>query len=249
MIVYGKSGVTFAKDLYYDPKGKVPGKFKDWEKAKAEGFKLVDHFLGTFTGLRDWIENTKEFAREKGYVETMFGRRRRLPDIRSKLSSMRAEAERQAINAPIQGTGSDLTMLSVIQLVQWLKSNNMKSKIIATVHDSIVFDVYIPELHILAPMVKQIMESVHKPYIKTIVPIRADLELGKNYGATFEVELEEVVKISTYGDFVNWNDEQKFHKYIKEVEYLQKAGKKFRDIQAFCLSHGRPWDKILEEME
>ena len=235
--------------MYFDPKGKNPNKFKDWEKAKAAGFKLVDHFLGTFTGLRNWLEETKEFARDNGYVETMFGRRRRLPDIRSKMQTLRSNAERQAINAPIQGTGSDLTMLSLIQITQWLKENNMKSKIIATVHDSIVFDVYTPELHVLAPTVKQIMENVHKPYIKTIVPIKADLELGKNYGATFEVEMSEIVNITTSLDFKKWNETQKFHKYLMEVEYLQSAGVKYKEIQTWCQSHGRPWDKILKAME
>ena len=249
MIVYGKSGVTFGKELYYDPKGKDPNKFKEWDRAKQEGFKLVDHFLGTFTGLRDWLEETKAFAHEYGYVETMFGRRRRLPDLNSKVPSLRSNAERQAINAPIQGTGSDLTMLSLIQITQWLKRHHMKSKIIATVHDSIVFDVYIPELHVLAPKVKQIMESVHKPYIKTIIPIKADLELGINYGATFEVELSEVVNISTSSDFREWNNGQKMQKYIKEVEYLQKSGKKLKEIQTWAIQHGRPWDIIVKLME
>ena len=249
MIVYGKSGVTFGRELYFDPKGKDPNKFKDWEKAKKEGFKLVDHFLGTFTGLRAWLEETKEFAHEHGYVETMFGRRRRLPDLNSKVPTLQANAERQAINAPIQGTGSDLTMLSLIKITQWLKDNKMKSKIIATVHDSIVFDVYTPELHILAPMVKQIMESVHKPYIKPIIPIKADLELGANYGATFEVELSEVVNISTSTDFKEWNNVQKMQKYIKEVQYLQKAGKKLKEIQSWAIQHNRPWNDIVKHME
>ena len=159
MIIYGKSGVTFAKDLYYDPSGKTPGKTSDWEKAKKMGFDIVDHFLGTFSGLAKWLDKTRKFAYKHGYVETMFGRRRRLPDLHSKVRTLKSDAERQAVNAPIQGTGSDLTMLSVIQLNRWLKDNNMKSVLVATVHDSIVFDVYIPELHLLAPKIKEIMED------------------------------------------------------------------------------------------
>ena len=249
MIVYGKSGVTFGRELYYDPKGKDPNKFKDWEKAKKEGFKLVDHFLGTFTGLRNWLEQTKAFAHEYGYVETMFGRRRRLPDLNSQVRTLQSNAERQAINAPIQGTGSDLTVLSLIHITNWLKNNGMKSKIIATVHDSIVFDVFIPELHVLAPMVKQIMESVHKPYIKTIIPIKADLELGINYGSTFEVELTEIVNISTTFDFKNWSNQQKLQKYIKEIQYLTKLGWKMKQIRDWAIKYGRPWNEIIKHME
>ena len=207
---------------------------------------MLDHFLGTFTGLRDWLENTKKNAHKNGYVETMFGRRRRLPDLKSKVRTLQNNAERQAINAPIQGTGSDFTMLSIIQINNWLKQNNMRSLMIATVHDSIVFDVYIPELHILAPKVKEIMESVHKPYIQTIIPIRADLELGRNYGATFEVELEEVVKISTTNDFIEWNQENYMEKYKKEITTFYKNGEDFRKVLQFMKDHNRPANKLVD---
>lgn len=245
-VIYGKSGATFGKDLYFDSSGKDPNKTSDWTKAKKLGFQLVDHFLGTFTGLRDWLEATKKKAHKLGYVETMFGRRRRLPDLNSKVQTLRNNAERQAINAPIQGTGSDFTMLSVIQINQWLKDNNMKSLMIATVHDSIVFDVYIPELHILAPKVKEIMESVHKPYIDTIIPIRADLELGRNYGATFEVELAETVKLTTTSDFVEWNHQQYMQKYQKEITTLHKQGYDYMQLLKFMKDHQRPAKQLVE---
>lgn len=243
-IIYGKSGVTFAKDLYYDKSGKNPKKTDDWDKAKAEGMKLVDDYLNTFSGLHKWLEDTKRFAMKNGYVETMFGRRRRLPDLKSKVPTLRANAERQSINAPIQGTGSDFTLLSLIQIQKWLKENHMKSVMIATVHDSIVFDVYIPELHLVAPKVKEIMEHVHEPYIDTPIPIISDLELGANYGATFDVSLEETSEIKTVQDFEKWNHDKKLSKYKKEVTTFYDKGWDYNQVLDFLQKHDRPIDEL-----
>lgn len=248
MILYGKSGITFAKDLYYDPKGLTEGKTDNWEEAKKQGFDLVEHFLGTFKGVKRWLERTKEFAYDNGYVETMFGRRRRLPNLNSKIPEVRADAERQAINAPIQGTGSDFTMLSLIKINEWLKEAKMKSVIVATVHDSIVFDVYLPELPVISKTVKQIMESVHKPYINTVIPIVAELELGKNYGATFEIELDKIVKISTSQDFQVWNHEQSILKYQKEVEFFIKEGWSLDRIVEWLKANNRPVDEVVKDL-
>lgn len=239
-IIYGKSGITFAKDLYYDKSGKNPKKTDDWDEAKAQGLKLVEDYLNTFSGLEDWLESTKKFAKKHGYVETMFGRRRRLPDLKSKVPTLAANAERQSINAPIQGTGSDFTLLSLIQINNWLKTNNMKSMIVCTVHDSIVFDVYIPELHLVAPKVKEIMEHVHEPYIDTPIPIRSDLELGANYGSVFEVELEECESIKTIEDFNEWNHDKKIKKYEKEISTLHGEGKDYTQVLEYLQEHDRP---------
>ena len=107
--------------------------------------------------------------------------------------------------------------------------------IIATVHDSIVFDVYLPELSEVATKVKEIMENVHKPYIDTVIPIIADLELGVNYGATFEVDLEEVSEIHNESEFKRWNSKKKLEKYSKEVEILHSKGWSYEQvIDYFC---------------
>ena len=247
MIVYGKSGTSFGKELYYDPSGKDTSKFSDWEKAKAEGYKLVDHFLGTFTGLRKWLEDTKKFAYKNGYVETMFGRRRRLPDLKSSLHRLRADAERQAINAPIQGTGSDLTLLSLIHINNYLKQHKMKSVIIATVHDSIVFDVYLPELPELAIQIQNIMEHVHEPYITTKIPILTDLELGMDYGATFEVSPEVCTQIYDERSFVDWIKSQNKEKYKKEIVYLkEKLGYPADRIFKYLLTHKHCYKSLVD---
>ena len=248
-IIYGKSGVTFAKDLFYDPSGKDPNKTSDWEKAKKQGFNIVDHFLNTFSGLKRWIEKTKKFAYKHGYVETMFGRRRRLPDLNSRLNTLKSDAERQSVNAPIQGTGSDLTMLSVIKINEWLHKNNMRSMIVATVHDSIVFDVYIPELAKLAPAIKNIMEHVHEPYIDTEVPILAELELGKDYGSTIEITLEECQGLLNSQDVNDWLTTKSIIKYENEILTLKKMGYSFEKITEYLKQYNRPIKKLSSYLE
>ena len=245
-IIYGKSGITFAQDLYYDKTGKDPKKTSDWEKAKKEGIKLVDDYLRTFSGLKKWLEDTKKFAYKNGYVETMFGRRRRLPDLKSKVPTLQSNAERQAINAPIQGTGSDCTLMSIVQINKELKERNMKSMIIATVHDSIVFDVYIPELPEVASMAKRIMEHVHEPYIDTPIPIRADLELGRNYGSVFEVELEELAGITTPEAFNAWEYSNKIKKFQKEIKTLYDKGWDYNQVLKYLQEYNRPIIELAE---
>lgn len=249
LIIYGKSGITFAKELYYDPSGTVPGKTDDWDEAKREGFDLVEHFLGTFDGLGRWLEKTKKFAYKHGYVETMFGRRRRLPDLHSKIHGLKSNAERQAINAPIQGTGSDLTMLSVIQINNWLREHRMRSLIVATVHDSIVLDVYLPELSVVGPMVKHIMEHVHEPYIDTEVPILAELEMGVNYGATFEATADECQKMITVSDFNCWVHDQSLVKYRKEIDFFKKRDWSKQQVLQYLEQYHRPTRELLSHLK
>ena len=84
------------------------------------GFKIVEDYLNAYPGLSDWLDGTKKFAMKHGYVETMFGRRRRLPDLHSTVPTLKENAIRQSINAPIQGTGSDLTLRSIIEIQEFL---------------------------------------------------------------------------------------------------------------------------------
>lgn len=244
-IIYGKSGITFAQDLYYDKSGKNPKKTADWDEAKKLGMKLVDDYLNTFSGLARWLEDTKKFAYKNGYVETMFGRRRRLPDLKSKVPTLKSNAERQAINAPIQGTGSDFTLLSIIQIQNWLQSTGKRTKIIATVHDSIVFDVYIPELPDVSKTVKNIMEHVHEPYIDTPIPIISDLELGVNYGASFDVSVEDCQSIATAQDFAEWNHKNKLKKYQKEIINFHDKGWEYTQVLEYLQKNDRPAKELV----
>lgn len=248
-IIYGKSGITFAQDLYYDPSGKVPGKTSDWDKAKEEGLKLVSDYLKTFSGLDKWLKNTKKSAYRNGYVETMFGRRRRLPDLHSKVHSLKNDAERQAINAPIQGTGSDLTLLSIINIQKWLNSTGKKTKLICTVHDSLVFDVYIPELPEVGKTVKYIMEHVHEKYIDTEVPVISELELGPNYGLVWDVDVDEIKDMDTVDKFLDWVHSKKMEKYKKEIDTLHSNKYSISQVLKYLKSNNRPVEELEEYLD
>lgn len=249
-ILYGKSAITFAQDLFYDSTGKDPNKTPDWESAKERGEALVNNYLNVaFPKLGEWIRNTKRFAHQHGYVQTMFGRRRRLPNLSSQVRSLRFDAERQCINAPIQGTGTDLTVLSLIKINKTLKERGMKSLIVITVHDSIVFDVYIPELPQVASLVKYVMEHVHEEFIDTTCPINVDLELGDSYGNDFGVSLEECRKINTVEKFRDWMAIQEQTKFEKEVEQYHKLGFDVKTAIQYLIAHGRPMQKLTDKIK
>lgn len=253
-IIYGKSGVTFGKEIYLhelyleagDTKGDgkslpVETQKKIQRRATELGCKIVDDYLGAYPQLSDWLDSTKQFALENGYVETMFGRRRRLPDLQSTISTLRDNALRQAINAPIQGTGSDLTLRSIIEIQNYIADHHMKSRMVGTVHDSIVFDIHVSELQEMATCIKHIMEHVHEKYIDTEVPILSELEMGDSYGGVFEVDLETISDIYSFSDYQEWLHTQKLNKYSKEIEILHdKNGYTLDMTQKYLLSNHRP---------
>lgn len=232
-------------DLFY---GNKEGQTLDVQEAKEMGSKLVKEYLSAFPGLSRWIKDTIKLAKKQGYVETMFGRRRRLPDLKSSIYSLKAEAERQAVNAPIQGTGSDMTLKSIVLIQEYLTKNNLKSKMICTVHDSLVFDVYFPELHELFYLVKNTMEHVHEPYIDSPVPILAEAEMGETYGSIFEIE--DVKNILTWDDYREWIHGNKLQKYYGEIKDLYKAGWDYKKALKWLAEHNRPVaelkDKFIE---
>lgn len=244
-VIYGKSGSTFGMDLFY---GNKEGQTLDVQEARELGSKLVKDYLSAFPGLSQWIKDTVKLAKKQGYVETMFGRRRRLPDLKSSIFSLKAEAERQAVNAPIQGTGSDMTLKSIILIQDYINSHKLKSKMICTVHDSLVFDVYFPELQELFEVIKHTMEHVHEPYIDSPVPILAEAEMGETYGSIFEVD--SVKSIITWEDYQDWLHDNKLHKYVGEIKGLHKAGWDYKKALNWLTEHQRPVaelkDKFIE---
>lgn len=234
-IIYGKSGVTFGKELYlhdlYIEAGDVKGDGKSLPEKKRKqiqqqatelGKQIVTDYLNAYPELAQWLEGTKEFAMEHGYVETMFGRRRRLPDLQSSIPTLRDNALRQAINAPIQGTGSDMTLMSIVKIQKYFQEHNLRSKMAGTVHDSIVFDIHVDELVEVAAVVKNIMEHIHEGYIDTKVPILSELEIGDSYGGVFEVDFETVQGFSSSSDYFDWIHEQKIKKYKKEISFFRE---------------------------
>lgn len=262
-IIYGKSGVTFGKEIYLhelyleagDPRGdgrtlSPELRRKIQRRATDLGDKIVDDYLSAYPQLSNWLDNTKQFAMENGYVETMFGRRRRLPDLQSTVPTLRDNALRQAINAPIQGTGSDLTLRSIIEIQDYIATHKLKSRMVGTVHDSIVFDIHVKELKELANCIKYIMEHVHEKYIDTQVPILSELEMGDSYGGVFEVDLETIDTITSLKDYQEWIHSQKIKKYTKEIEVLHdKNGYTLDMTRKYLLDNHRPINELEDTLK
>ena len=123
------------------------------------------------------MDDTIEFARENGFVKTLLGRKRWLSDINSNNATVRNYAERNAINAPIQGSAADMIKMAMINIYNELKNNNFKTKMLLQVHDELVFDVYKPELE----MVKPIIEKLMREALPLNVPVEVGIGVGLNW--------------------------------------------------------------------
>ena len=145
--------------------------------ARAEAQQLISGFFDTFPRVRDYMERAKQEARERGYVETLFGRRRYLPDINSQNATVRGFAERNAINAPIQGTAADIIKVAMVRIFRRFAEEGLKSKMILQVHDELNFSVYPEERDIVADIVVNEMEHA----IQLAVPLIADSAFGQNW--------------------------------------------------------------------
>jgi DNA polymerase-1 len=138
---------------------------------------LIDAYYKTYPRLKSYIHEQVEFARENGYVQTILGRRRYLKDINSQNAIVRGGAERNAVNAPIQGSAADIIKIAMINIHEKLISENWKSKMLLQVHDELVFDVHNSELEKIKPMIKHEMENA----FKLNVPLDVDLGAGKDW--------------------------------------------------------------------
>lgn len=146
---------------------------------QAEAKAFIDKYFATFTGLKQFIDNTITEARKQGYVETMFGRRRYLPDINSGVQQVRQAAERMAINLPVQGSQADIIKLAMIEIHKKLPNVSEGAKMLLQVHDELVFEVPKADVDVVAKLVKQAMESV----VTLKVPVVVNVSTGKNWGA------------------------------------------------------------------
>ena len=113
---------------------------------RKEAKELIDGYFNSYPGVKVYMDESIEKARDIGYVTTMFGRRRYLPDIHSRNQVVRGNAERNAINAPIQGSAADIIKIAMVRIHEKMKSENYKSKMILQVHDELIFEVEISEL-------------------------------------------------------------------------------------------------------
>ena len=144
---------------------------------RDEAKMLIDGYFATFPQVHDYMEKSKEIARQKGYVTTLFGRRRYLPDINSHNATVRGFAERNAINAPIQGTAADIIKVAMIRIFQHFKAEGIKSKMILQVHDELNFSVVPEEKDLVEKIVIEEMQHA----ITLAVPLVADSGFGQNW--------------------------------------------------------------------
>ncbi len=172
----GAKEVNFGILYGMGPGGLAARKGISREKARA----FIEKYFLVHKAIYEYIETTKALAHEQGFVETLFGRPRYLPEINSSMPQVRAAAERMAINLPIQGTAADLLKLAMIAIDSQLPNVSREAKMVLTVHDELVFEVPDDNVQKVARFVEETMDSVYK--LK--VPIKSEVRTGRNWGET-----------------------------------------------------------------
>ena len=145
--------------------------------SRTEAKTLIDTYYATYPKLRAYMADQVDFARDNGYVKTISDRRRYLKDINSRNAVVRGAAERNAVNAPIQGSAADIIKIAMINIHKKLNDSGFKSKMLLQVHDELVFDVYMPELERIKRLIKEEMESAHT----LNVPLDVEIDTGANW--------------------------------------------------------------------
>jgi DNA polymerase-1 len=161
-ILYGQSAFGLSQSL-------------NITRTEAKG--IIDSYYAQFAGLRGYMDKLVRDARETGFVETIMKRRRYLPDINSANAVVRGYAERNAVNAPIQGSAADIIKMAMIRIHDEIEKQKMESRMILQVHDELVFDVPMHEIDAMGALVKTCMESA----IEIDVPLDVQVEVGKNW--------------------------------------------------------------------
>ena len=145
--------------------------------SRTEAQQIITAYFNEFPGVKSYMDAQVNKAREFTYVETILGRRRYLRDIHSKNMTVRGHAERNAINAPIQGSAADMIKVAMINIHKWMKQENMKSKMIMQVHDELVFDVHKSELEIMKTKIPELMMGA----VELDVPMEVEVGVGENW--------------------------------------------------------------------
>lgn len=145
--------------------------------SRTEAKQIIDSYFEQYATIKSYMDGAIAQAREKGYVETIFKRRRYLPDINSANAVVRGFAERNAINAPIQGSAADVIKLAMVAVYREMKKAGVKSRLILQVHDELVFDIYKDEIDQMKELIKNAMENA----VNLVVPMKAEMEVGNNW--------------------------------------------------------------------
>jgi DNA polymerase I len=148
---------------------------------QAEARDYIGAYFNRYPGIREYMERTKKFAREHGYVETLFGRRCHVPGINDKNPARRSYMERAAINAPLQGTAADIIKRAMIRIPPALKERGLNAKMLLQVHDELVFEVPDAEIEETSTVTRAIMEKAHEPARKLSVPLTCEAGVGMHW--------------------------------------------------------------------
>lgn len=145
--------------------------------SRSEARQLIEDYFANFTSIREWIDATLSAARADGYVETLFGRRRYVPDVNSHNANVRAFAERNAVNAPIQGTSADIIKMAMIAVDRGLRGRGFKSRMVLQIHDELLLEVPVPEIAGVSALVTSAMQGV----ASLNVPLTVECNYGSNW--------------------------------------------------------------------
>lgn len=193
----------------------------------SQSEKLFEDFFRNKPKIKDFIDKTHEQVKQQGFVTTMQGYRRNLRDVYSQDKRKQGEALRQSVNTIIQGSGAYLTNCSVIEIEKFIERHNLRSRVIMTVHDSIVIDSPKEEIHIMAKAAVYIMENLPLDWLfiewegKTLrYPIKADCEIGVNYNDMVDYDREEIESFNSIAGYCKYYLDLKKVKNYKEVDLI-----------------------------
>jgi DNA polymerase-1 len=145
--------------------------------SKTEAGEIIESYFNEFPGIKRYMDDSINFAREKEYVETILGRRRYLRDINSRNITTRGFAERNAINAPIQGSAADIIKIAMVHIQHWLKKEKLRTRMILQVHDELIFDLHRDEEELVKPRITELMRNA----VQLEVPMEVEVGVGKNW--------------------------------------------------------------------
>ena len=162
-VIYGMSAFRLSNEL------KIPRKMAS---------EFITHYFENYSGVAQFLEGVKSFAEKNGYVKTLTGRTRYIPEIINKNKTVKSSGERIAINTPVQGTASDIVKSAMIAVDEKIRNDKIDAKLLLQVHDELIFTCAENEIEKLKVLVKETLESV----VKLAVPLRVSIEVGKSWG-------------------------------------------------------------------
>jgi DNA polymerase I len=149
------------------------------ELTRAQSSEFITKYFERYPGVKAYLEATKEQARSRGFVETLLGRRRYIPEINASNRQVREAAERMAINMPVQGTSADIIKVAMLHVIREMNQRKLQSRLLLQVHDELIFEVPQHELIFMSEMAPRLMAAA----VDLAVPLKVDMKYGANWGA------------------------------------------------------------------